>query len=91
MSKDNPSTYFQTLRQIDLEREASIRGLLGPAIVASHACIEARITQGANRILDLIKQERVSEALLLMEQPGWGEKDTPPVVNSLKEDRHAEA
>jgi hypothetical protein len=70
------STYLQTIQQIEEERVAAMRGLLGPAVVASHACIEARITQGANHILDLIKRERVSEAMLLMEQSDWGEQDS---------------
>jgi hypothetical protein len=73
MSVKNSMNYLEMKRNIEQEQEAAIRGLIGPAIVARHAFIEARLTRGANHILELIEQQQFSEALHLMEQPSWGE------------------
>jgi hypothetical protein len=71
------SPYQQTIERIEEERAAAIRGLMGPAILANHASIEARLTRGANHILDLIEQKQFSEAQQLMEHASWGEESVP--------------
>ncbi len=83
------SEVSKTIRQIDQERESALRGLLGPAVVARHAFIESRLTQRANRILELIESHRISDAMLLMEHESWGDDDTPPVV-TIPEDEPEE-
>jgi hypothetical protein len=74
-------TYLQTKQCIEQEHEASTYGLSGPAMVARHEFIEARLTRGANRILKLIEQQRFSEAQLLMEQVSWGKEEVPAPMN----------
>ncbi len=83
------SEIARTRQQIEQERESALRGLLGPAVVARHAFIESRLTQRANRILELIESHRVSDAMLLMEHESWGDEDTPPVV-TIPEDEPEE-
>ena len=83
------SEVTRTRQQIDQEHESALRGLLGPAVVARHAFIEARLNHRANRILALIESHRVSDAMLLMEHESWGDDDTPPVV-TIPEDEPEE-
>jgi hypothetical protein len=73
-------------QQIDQEHEAAIHGLLGPAVVASHTCVEARLTRGANRILDLFEQQQFSEALHLMEHASWGEEDSSSQEHTIQQE-----
>ena len=82
MAQNHQSDYLRTKQHIEEEREAALRGLLGPAVVAYHASIEASLTRGAHHIHDLIKQQRLSDAMELMEHPSWGEDDYPPSVNA---------
>ena len=83
------SEVTRTRQRIDQERESALRGLLGPAVVARHVFIESRLTQRANRILELIESHRVSDAMLLMEHESWGDDGTPPVV-TIPEDEPEE-
>ncbi len=55
-----------------LEEQASRLGLYGPAIVANHNSITARLQQGAARILNLMHEGKVQEAIQVMDQPNWG-------------------
>jgi hypothetical protein len=55
-----------------LEEQAMRLGFSGPAIVASHAAINARMQRGAERILKLIEEDKHAEAIALMETKGWG-------------------
>ena len=55
-----------------LEEQASRWGLYGPAIVANHHGITARLQQGAERITRLMQQGKMQEGAHLMEQPDWG-------------------
>jgi hypothetical protein len=64
---------------IALEEQAAWNGLFGPAIVASHKAITARMEQGAQRLLKLIEAGRHEEVRSLMELPSWGAEDNPPV------------
>ncbi len=54
------------------QEEAAQLGLSGPAIVSSHAFIEARAQAGAEHILWLLAAGQEEEARRLMEQKDWG-------------------
>ncbi len=54
------------------EEQASRLGLSGLAIVANHDSITARLQQGADRVLQLVKQGKMQEAVQLMNRPDWG-------------------
>ncbi len=54
------------------EEQASRWGLYGPAVVANHNSITARLQQGAERITRLMQEGKTQEAAQLMEQPDWG-------------------
>ena len=54
------------------EEQASRLGLYGLAIVANHESITARLQQGAERILNLVEQGKMQEAVQLMNRPDWG-------------------
>ena len=55
-----------------LEEQASRLGLYGPAIVANHNSITARLQLGAERITRLMQEGKMQEAVQLMDQPDWG-------------------
>jgi hypothetical protein len=59
-------------KQIALQEQAAHNGLYAPAIVASHATINARMQCGAERILKLIEEGNHKEAIALMETETWG-------------------
>ncbi len=59
--------------RIALEEQAMRLGFSGPAIVASHKAITARMERGAERILKLFEEGKQQEAVALMSTPGWGE------------------
>jgi hypothetical protein len=59
--------------QLALEEQAIRLGFSGPAIVASHASITARMERGAERIIRLFEEGKQQEAAALMSMPGWGE------------------
>lgn len=69
-----------------LREEAAHLGLSGPAIISRHDFIEARATQGAARILQLLAHGKCEEAEAQMNAPDWGvgeaEEQTLPPVNT---------
>jgi hypothetical protein len=67
------SEVAQLMERLALEEQAAYNGLHAPAIVASHAAINARMQRGAERILKLAEEGKHQEAIVLMETPGWGE------------------
>ena len=61
------------MQRIDLEREAAQQGLTGLAYgTARHDFITARMERGAERILLLIQEGKLAEAIALMETETWG-------------------
>ena len=67
------SEVARRMHLIQLEREAAERGLCGLAEgTARHAFIEARAERGADAILQLMQEGKHTEAIALMETPGWG-------------------
>jgi len=61
------------MQRIDLEREAAQQGLTGLAYgTARHDFITARMERGAERILLLIQEGKLAEAMALMETETWG-------------------
>ncbi len=54
------------------EEQASRLGLYGPAIVANHNSITARLQLGAERITRLMQEGKMQEAVQLMDRPDWG-------------------
>ncbi len=46
-------------------------GLYGPAVVANHASVTARMQQGAERILGLFREGKHEEAEALMSTDSW--------------------
>ncbi len=60
------------MQRIDLEREAAQQGLTGLAYgTARHDFITARMERGAERILLLIQEGKLAEAIALMETETW--------------------
>lgn len=55
-----------------LEEEAMRLSLYGFAEVARHERINARMTRGAERVLDLIAEGKHEEAQAMMNQENWG-------------------
>ncbi|HLG63544.1 MAG TPA: hypothetical protein VKY19_16510 [Ktedonosporobacter sp.] len=55
-----------------LQEQAARQGLNGFAVVASHEVITARMERGAKRLLQLIREGKHEEVILLMEKPTWG-------------------
>jgi hypothetical protein len=69
MSKSEVAAFRERLA---LEEQAAHDGLYGPAIIASHVIINARMQRGAERILKLIEESKHDEAIALMETKAWG-------------------
>jgi hypothetical protein len=61
--------YFR--QQLALRDEAAQRGLSGFAISASHESITARMQAGAERILRLIEEGKLEEALAILNTDDW--------------------
>jgi hypothetical protein len=60
------------MQRIDLEREAAQLGLTGLAYgTARHDFITARMERGAERILQLVQEGKLAEAIALMETETW--------------------
>ena len=68
----NKSEVAQFRERQALEEQASRWGLYGPAIVANHNSITARLQLGAERITRLMQEGKMQEAVQLMDQPDWG-------------------
>jgi hypothetical protein len=58
--------------RLALEEQTMRLGFAGPAIVTSHAAINARMQRRAERILKLIEEHKADEALALMNTETWG-------------------
>jgi hypothetical protein len=56
----------------ELRDQAAQLGLSGPAEVASHERILARMERGAELILELIARGKHDEAIALMNTENWG-------------------
>ncbi len=78
------SEVAQFREQQALQEQASRLGLYGPAIVANHDSITARLQQGAGRILQLVEQGKMQEAVQLMDCPNWG-ADTQEIIPATQE------
>ena len=72
------------LRQrIDLQEEAAVRGLYGPAVVASHESITARMERAAEHLLQLAEAGRYEEAFSLMNTQAWGVEERSEYVKMI--------
>jgi hypothetical protein len=70
---ESKSEVASLMQRIDLEREAAQQGLTGLAYgTARHDFITARMERGAERILLLIQEGKLAEAIALMETETWG-------------------
>jgi hypothetical protein len=70
---ESKSKVASLMQRIDLEREAAQQGLTGLAYgTARHDFIIARMERGAERILLLIQEGKLAEAIALMETETWG-------------------
>lgn len=69
---ESKSEVASLMQRIDLEREAAQQGLTGLAYgTARHDFITARMERGAERILLLIHEGKLAEAIALMETETW--------------------
>ncbi len=69
---ESKSEVASLMQRIDLEREAAQQGLTGLAYgTARHDFITARMERGAERILRLIQEGKLAEAIALMETETW--------------------
>lgn len=69
------SEVAQFRQQQTTQEEAALLGLYGLASVSRHTFIETRMQQGAEHILQLIKEGKGEEAQQLMNTNGWGKGD----------------
>ncbi len=65
------SVVAQFRQQQALQEQAARQGLYGPASVASHAAITARMEMGAERVLQLIQAGKHEEAKALFSTEEW--------------------
>jgi hypothetical protein len=74
---ESKSEVASLMQRIDLEREAAQQGLTGLAYgTARHDFIIARMERGAERILLLIQEGKLAEAIALMEtETGGAERE----------------
>ena len=69
---ESKSEVASLMQRIDLEREAAQHGLTGLAYgTARHDFITARMERGAERLLLLIQEGKLAEAIALMETETW--------------------
>ncbi|HEY4033030.1 MAG TPA: hypothetical protein VGL94_03595 [Ktedonobacteraceae bacterium] len=57
--------------QQELQEQAAKNALYSFANVASHDAIEKRLEIGATKIVQLMQQGRVNEAMQIMQSPTW--------------------
>ena len=70
---ESKSEVASLMQRIDREREAAQQGLTGLAYgTARHDFVTARMERGAERILLLIQEGKLAEAIALMETETWG-------------------
>ena len=74
------SEVAQFREQQALHEQSAYWGMYGPAIVANHASITARLQRGASRILDLMQQGKEQEAVAMMAQPDRGADMEEPMM-----------
>ncbi len=55
-----------------VQEQSAHNGLYGYAMVARHDLIEARLEQGADRIVALMQAGETEQAIALMNTPFWG-------------------
>ena len=67
----NTSEVARLREHLALEEQASRLGLYGPAIVANHASTTARMQQGAERIVGLLRQGKCEEADAILNSEYW--------------------
>ena len=85
------SELAQLMQQIDEQNAAGRLGLYGPAIVATHASITARMERGAERILGLIEQGKHKEVETLMNTDYWEPSDEAESATRNEATRHENA
>ncbi len=86
--EENKSEVTQFREQQALHERAAQQGLYGLAVVANHNSITARLHRGAARILNLMHEGKVQEAIRVMDQPDWGAdmQETLPEMQDKQED-----
>ena len=78
----NQSEVAQMRERLALEEQSSRLGLYGPAIVANHASITARMERGAKRIFALLEQGKREEAHALLNTEYWDDHDDAASTNT---------
>ncbi len=69
------------LRQcIELQEKAAMRGMYGPAIVASHESITVRMERAAEHLLQLVEAGKHEEVFALMNMQAWGVEERSEYV-----------
>ena len=86
----NKSEVARFREQQALQEQSARWGLYGPAIVANHESITARLQQGADRILNLVHEGKMQEAVQLMNQPDWGAEMQETTIAEIQEDKGGE-
>ncbi len=72
MMEKHVSDVARFRQQQELQEDAAKRGLYGPAVVANHESITARMQRGAEYLLQLIQEGKHEQVALLMETETWG-------------------
>lgn len=68
-------------KQQTLYDQSAYNGLYGYQVVSRHDFIEARLEQGAHRIVSLMQEGKTEQAIALLNAPLWGE-------STVSQDRH---
>jgi hypothetical protein len=63
--------------------QSAYNGLCGYRVVARHDFIEARLEQGADRIVKLMQAGNIEEALDRMNAPMWGESTVSQCMHGM--------
>jgi aminoglycoside phosphotransferase family enzyme len=58
-----------------LQEQAASQGLYGPAALARHESIIARMDRGAQRLLQMLQEGKHEEVAFLMETTSWALED----------------
>jgi hypothetical protein len=58
-----------------LQEQAASQGLYGPAALACHESIIARMDRGAQRLLQMLQEGKHEEVAFLMETTSWALED----------------
>ncbi len=78
MKSTDTTSEVARFRQNQSQQENSARwGMYGPAVVANHEAITARMERGAERLLKLIAEGKHEEVAVLMETKAWGLEGEP--------------